>query len=819
MSYFTWFYSEGQRYILQKCILMIGNVAHFFSIPLLLKSLFSPWKRLVAEDNSAGFNLQKALEAFSYNLVSRGIGSVVRTFLILFGLLTLIFFCFVCVLMVILWEALPFWGISAYLRYQRRPDVFCRQLLEQLKTSSHPVYDLFNNEAGRFVLIHTGLSLAKLESAAHSDREFLDTLDPQSYSGLLEGYLNSGVWSDDFFIHSEFSRENLITTAQWWDQQTTAELEMEYSGKSFNQPGIGFDLLFGYTPHLDQYSLSLNSQVNTPNRLIGRDQIISRLERSLNSGNSVVLTGSPGVGKRALILEFARRASLGLLDSHLRYKRILELNFNVALSGATDVNLKKTILRFVFQEAAAAGNVILVIRDLQRLTDSWLEGMDYTDILEQSLEKHDLKIIAIASSSDYERYIYPNHRLRKAFETIEVEPLSKKESLQILLNTATQIERNSRQIITISSIQKILDSSEKYLSDTPFPENALELLNSVVAYKKQQGGKLIGEDDVAAVLAEKTGIPFTRLTADDKAKLANIESIIHERLVDQEMAVSLIGKSLRSRTVGVRDENRPIGSFLFLGPTGVGKTETAKVLASVYYGSQDKILRFDMAEYSGYEGLARLIGSPERKQPGVLTTAIKNRPASLLLLDEIEKSPPEIFNLFLTLLDEGYITDAFGSRISCTNLFVIATSNAGAEYIRELVAKDTPLEQVQRLLLEYVQKNHIFSPEFINRFDGVVVYEPLGQKELIQVSKLMLQSLQKNLLLKDIHFDVTPELCTKLAEDGYIPELGARPMRRIVDIVLGDLIGKGILTGEIKKGSRIKIIPGTESQSYSLQVV
>ncbi len=262
-----------------------------------------------------------------------------------------------------------------------------------------------------------------------------------------------------------------------------------------------------------------------------------------------------------------------------------------------------------------------------------------------------------------------------------------------------------------------------------------------------------------------------------------------------------------------------MGSFLFLGPTGVGKTETAKVLARVYYGDESSILRFDMADFAGNEGFERLIGSINRNLPGALTTAIKNKPASLLLLDEIEKATTDINNLFLTLLDEGVITDAFGRKINGRHLFVIATTNAGAEYIRQLVSKGIRGEELQKETVEYVLKEGIFSPEFLNRFDGVVVYEPLNHEDLVKIALLIMEDLGRSLAKKDIHLVVRSDTAEKLAREGFDPAFGARPIRRIVDIHIADIIGKAILEDKIKAGDKISIFPTGNKLEFYLEKV
>jgi ATP-dependent Clp protease ATP-binding subunit ClpC len=435
------------------------------------------------------------------------------------------------------------------------------------------------------------------------------------------------------------------------------------------------------------------------------------------------------------------------------------------------------------------------------------------------LDKKNLKIIVTSTPVEYERFISSNMRLRKHFQTVEVKPVDKKVAFEIMIEAAKNLEYSGKITITLPAMRKILEESDRYITETPFPEKALELLDAVVTYRNQKGGGIVTPEDANIVLAEKTGISFSVITKEEKERLINIEDIIHKRLVNQETAVNLIGKSLRGRSIGSAKEERPIGSFLFLGPTGVGKTETAKVLARVYYGDESSILRFDMADYAGMEGFERLIGSINKNLPGVLTTAIKNKPASLLLLDEIEKATTDINNLFLTLLDEGVITDAFGRKINGRHLFVIATTNAGAEHIRELVSKGIRGETLQKETIEHVLKEGVFSPEFLNRFDGVVVYEPLSHENLVKISKLILEDLGRSLAKKDIELVVRDDTAEKLAREGFDPAFGARPIRRIVDLHIADIIGKAILEDKIKIGDKISIFPTDKKLEFYLEKI
>ena len=818
MEFLAWHYTKGINYYLKSWLSTVNWFTHYFSLPLLLKTLFSPWKRMVVTDASAGFNFQKKFEAFTFNLVSRGVGAMVRFILFWTGLILIIFGFVGGAIGIVFWVIMPFFGLSVYSKYKRQVKNYVSELLFKIKSEKlEPLTVIFDSTAGLFVLSRININSAELLQNANMKKITFAKESFESFEEVITYLIKNNVWKDEFFNRKEITPEDLILAAGWWDRKQSEETS--FDEPYFGRPGIALELTFGYTPVLNQYSVDLSLPQSFSHRLIGRGQIVSRMERVLTAGSSVLLMGQPGVGKKTVVLEFARRAASGELGREMAYKRVLEFDYNALLSNATDVNKKKTELAEILAEASSAGNIILMFRDIQRLINPEVEGYDFTDVIEGHLEKRALKIIAVSTNTEYERFIAGNLRIRKYLEKVEVTPPTKDEAMQILIDAAKRWELLTGLLITVSSLRHILDESDRYITEVPFPEKALELLDAVISLKEQQGGGILVIDDVNIVLAEKTGISFARLTGEEKKRLEKIEDIIHERLIDQDIAISLIGKTLRAKTVGVVKEDRPLGSFLFLGPTGVGKTETAKVLAKVYYGASENILRFDMAEYSGREGLERLIGSVSKNLPGALTTAIKNKPASLLLLDEIEKATKEIYNLFLSLLDEGIITDAFGKKIVCRHLFVIGTSNAGAEFVRQLVNRGISGEELQKSVVNHVLEKEIFSPEFLNRFDGVVVYEPLKPDDLVKIAHLMLLELAENLKKKNITLTLTDDTAQKLAKDGYDPAFGARPMKRILNIVLGDLIGRAILKGEINEGDKIKLLPGEGKEEFRLEKV
>ena len=355
-------------------------------------------------------------------------------------------------------------------------------------------------------------------------------------------------------------------------------------------------------------------------------------------------------------------------------------------------------------------------------------------------------------------------------------------------------------------MKKTIEDADRYITTTPFPGKAIELLDETAVYLTTIKHKSVMRwTDVDELLASKLEMPIGALQKGEQEKLANLETFLHKRVIDQEEAIRAVSSALRRARLNVSSTNKPIGSFLFLGPTGVGKTETAKALAQVYFGKEEAMLRFDMSQYQKEEGLERLIGSMKLGTPGELTVKLTDRPFSLLLLDEIEKADKGVLNLFLTLFDEGYIADQTGKKVSAKNTIIIATSNAAAEYLRESINKGITGNNLQNGVINYVQEQHIYSPEFLNRFDAVIVFTPLSEGHLREVAKIMLNNLNKRLAPREISIAITPTLIKKLALLGFDPAFGARAMKRVITEKIEDEVAKRLLDGSAKKGEQIMI--------------
>ena len=814
MKFIIWQFTIGWRWYWKRVWFNLRKISHFFSLGTLLLTLLAPWKRLTSKDEVKGLDIGKFFENLSFNLISRVIGLIIRLTLIVFCLLVMLVYLLISIPFFVVWLIVPFMGWGYYERDQRRSLRVLKDLERNVRSNPKNAGKIiFESEMGKFIRSRLERNVDNILLYSDLEPNELGNFDGSSMEKIIQWYLSKNKEIGNELQKLEMSGDDLVLAAKWWDRRQIAWKLDEEDKWSLGRPGIGLDLIFGYTPNLDKYSENLSVKQNFASHLIGRDEVVKRIGQIINSGKNVLLVGDPGVGKKTVIYAFADMAITGKLGGKMTYKKLLAFNYQSAMSISNDKDAKKEVIVDLMHEAEYAGNIILVLKDLFKITNSNFEGNDFGDVINSVLEKDNLSVIATSGTVEYERFLATDQRILKNFEVIEILPPTYEEAMMILLQAVDKLETKFKVKFSVQAVRQTLDGSDRYITDIPFPEKVLDLADQVVA-SEHVSKKWITKDDVNKVLSEKTGISIGRLTEGEKEKLKNLEEIISKELVGQKAAVDLISQSLRSRIAAAKSDNKPIGAFLFLGPTGVGKTQTAKVLADVCFGSKNEILRFDMAEYVGDEGLERLIGSISNNQPGIMTTQIKNKPAGLLLLDEIEKAPPEIYNLFLTMLDEGYINDALGNKVVCQHLFVVATSNAGAEFIRNSVEKGVNGEELQKSVVEYVQKERIFSPEFLNRFDGVVVFEPIEGDDLVKVVKLMLNDFSKNLLQKNIEIVFDDGVAKKIAFEGFQIEFGARPIKRIIDLVLGDMLGKAILEGKILPGDKIKILTAENKNEY-----
>ncbi len=556
------------------------------------------------------------------------------------------------------------------------------------------------------------------------------------------------------------------------------------------------------TPFLDRFSQDLTALAASGylEPCVGRESEIEELLRIMESNlSSVILSGEPGVGKTAIIEGLAQRMVTEEVPGVLQDKRLVNLQVSRLIGGVSPIDAQERLL-IIISEIARAGNVILVIEDVEKmigLTGGGEESLDLSGILADALLRRYVVAIASTRPRHYSEYI-ESSPLAGALQKVNVLEPEENDAIQILEAKCPAIEAKHRVYFSYDAIEKSVRLADRFMHESFLPKKSIDLIEetAVLVRKKKGFDSIVLGSDVAEIVSGKTHIPASKITEEESDKLMNLEKLIHHRVIGQNEAVNMVASALRRARAELRSMDRPIVNLLFLGPTGVGKTELAKTVAEVYFGKEENMIRFDMSEYQLADSIDRLIGMDGKG--GVLTEQVRKDPFSLLLFDEIEKAHPDILNLFLQIMDDGRLTDAAGRTIDFTNVILIATSNAGSRYIQQEVRKGKKAEDIKQGLLEgELQKN--FRPEFINRFDGVIVFKPLTEKEIREITMLMLIKVQQRLKEKGIDLRVSDQAIVELAEEGFDPIYGARPLRRLIQEKVDNALAEYLLTGKIKR--------------------
>ena len=567
------------------------------------------------------------------------------------------------------------------------------------------------------------------------------------------------------------------------------------------------DWASGYTIMLDKFSINWTDYFkrNGFPDIIGHKKQIEETERVLAKSNinNVLLVGDPGVGRVCIIRALAKKMFYGTSLANLNYKRVIELDIPFLIANVDNNEELENILDHIFREVVNSGNTVLFINDIHNflLGESKPGKVDISGVLANYLPLASFPIIGITDYTGY-RNINNNSSVGSFFEKIDVFELSPADTIIFLQRQSINMEFKYRKIISYQAIKEIVACSERYIPEEPFPKKALDLLDEAMMYISQTNEKTLLPEHIRKIVSRKMNIPIGVMDTQEKDILMNLESLIHKRLINQESAVKEISSALRRSRSDISSYDKPIGSFLFIGPTGVGKTETAKALAEVYFKNVRNMIRIDMSEFQTLGDIERLIGSSSRE--GILTSQVKQKPFSLVLLDELEKAHSDVLNVFLQILDEGSVTDGLGQKVDFKNCIIIATSNAGSNLILE---KDNMSGESLKLeLLNYFFKESIFKPEFINRFSSVILFEPLSKEHLLDIAQLILNRIKNNLEEKGIEFEITEELKKEIVNIGYNPVFGAREIKRVIQDKVENTLADGLISGTIKKGSTVKIV-------------
>lgn len=612
--------------------------------------------------------------------------------------------------------------------------------------------------------------------------------------------------------------ENLVYWLEYLEEKIEKSKKFWEYENLLKKGTLAKEWLAGYTITLDKFSIDWTEKIRKGlPEIIGHKEEIEAVERILarREINNVLLVGESGTGRKSIISAITKKSLLGQSLPEVNYKRVVELDLPGLLAQLPNTEEVETTLDKIFQEVVLAGNVILFIDEFHNYIAQFLKPgiIDISGVLAKYLHLPEFQIIAVTTPSGLHQYIEQNPSILTLFEKVEVSEISLKETLLLLENLTLFLERKHKIFISYPALREIVSLTERYQPSLPFPEKALDLLDEVAIYVAQQTkDRIVVPSHVDEIFKEKTQIPVGEIEVKEREVLLNLEKLIHQRIINQDEAVDEISSALRRARSEITIRKGPMGTFLFLGPTGVGKTETSKALAEIYFSSEEKMIRLDMSEFQAIEDIPRLLGAPG--QEGLLTTPVRENPFSLILLDEIEKAHPNILNLFLQVFDEGHLTDGQARKVDFKNTIIIATSNAGYQVILEAIKRKTQWLKVKDKLLDFLFAEGIFRPEFINRFDAVVVFIPLTKDNLLDIAELMLQKLKKNLLEKGIEFVITEPLKEKIVELGYDPKFGAREMRRVIQDKVENILASALLSGQIKRGEKIEI----DSTDFSINV-
>lgn len=664
--------------------------------------------------------------------------------------------------------------------------------------------------------------------------------------------------------------KNLEQKAGWTKDNIKAIRSLH---KGFQQAKQNMANMMGMPPTqsggLEEYTRDL-TELARSGRLepvIGRDREISRMIQVLSrkTKNNPVLVGDAGVGKTALALGLAQRVASGQVPYELSKMRVLELDLMNVVAGTRFRGDFEERMNNIIDDIEEDGQVILFIDELHTIMGSGSgidSTMDAANILKPALARGTLRTIGATTQEEYQKHIEKDAALSRRFAKIMVEEPSVADSIAILQGLKTNYEAHHKVVITDQAIEAAVKYAHRYLTSKQLPDSAIDLLDETSATVQNNRSKgqapsdlspadqailagqfaklsrlikeenqpvltdlIVDEADILETLSRLSGIPVRKLTQTDAKKYLHLEKELHKRVIGQDEAISAISRAIRRNQSGIRSHKRPIGSFMFLGPTGVGKTELAKALAETLFDDESALIRFDMSEYMEKFAASRLNGAPPGyvgyEEGGELTEKVRNRPYSVLLFDEVEKAHPDIFNILLQVLDDGVLTDSKGRKIDFSNTIIIMTSNLGATSLRDdktvgFGARDIRLDQknMEKRMLEELKKT--YRPEFINRIDEKVVFHSLSEQDMQEVVKVMVKPLIASLAEQGIVLKFQASALKLLAKEGYDVEMGARPLRRTLQTQVEDRLAKLLLKGDLSAGQTLKV--GVKSGQLKFEV-
>ncbi len=600
--------------------------------------------------------------------------------------------------------------------------------------------------------------------------------------------------------------DDLIAGFDWY---YNIDKLIEEANKPKKTGGLARDWAFGYIPTLSMFGTNISDvghQMMISTDFPSRSEIVDKMIDILSSNGTqnVALIGGHGSGKTAIVQSFADRLLDGnnKVPQNLKYHQVYVLDASRLISAASSRSNLETLIRRILIEANRAKNIILCLDNAQVFFEESAGTIDISNSIEQILETGAVRLILTMDEQKFLKISQNKPSLANSLNRIKVAPTNFDDTMRILEDDIISIEYKRNITYTYQALKRSYDLASRYIYDIVMPGQASKLLKEAANYAVNQ---VVSEESIIKTVESTMNVKVGNASSvEEKEKLLHLEELIHQRMINQTKAVSAVANAIRRARSGVRNQNRPIGTFLFLGPTGVGKTELAKALSEIYFNGENNLIRIDLNEYVMAEDVNRLIASGA-ENPNSLTAQVMKNPFSVILLDEIEKAHPNVLTTLLQLLDEGILRDFNNREISFRDSIVIATSNAMADRIREYIERGYNLDQFEDKFVSELISNGDFKTEFLNRFDEIVIFRPLNQGELRQVIDLILKGVDKTLAPQHLSIEVDDNAKDFLVEKGYDPRLGARPMRRIVQKSVENIIAKKMLANEATPGSTLRI--------------
>ena len=702
-------------------------------------------------------------------------------------------------------------------------DILSANVMNALGKNPTPlsfIKNLYKTRSGKFLAMRFGITKDFMEMVAaevpddlapvfKTAREMRAQIDAEVISGgiMAAAIIAQNPEYERLLHERKLELNDLVEGVNWYNHLYGL---VRSATKKRRDGGIARDFSFGWTPTLSKYSVNISESrkhgARTQIHLASHREIVQKMIEAFSKGGrqNIALVGPEGAGRTTIVNAFAETLmdADAKIPARLKYRQVVALDASALIAAGGERGELEGLVQLIMNEAYLAKNIIICLNNAELFFEEGVGSVNISNVLLPIIEAGRLRIVFTMNEQKYLEISAKNSSLANKLNKVVVEPADEKQTMRIMQDEVLSLEAKYGVIYQYLALKEAYRLSERYIHDIEMPGKALSLLESAANYAN---GGVVTAETVAAAIEKTKGVKLSSANDEnDRAKLLNLEELIRKRMVGQDYAVKNVSDAMRRAAAGVRNQKKPIGTFLFLGPTGVGKTELSKTLAEVYFNGEDNLIRLDMNEFVTEADVKRLIEEGKDNAES-LTAQVMTHPFSVILLDEIEKAHPAVLTTLLQLLDEGVLRDAKNREVSFKDAIVIATSNAGADKVREYVDAGKDLSEAKKEIINELIEKGEFRPEFVNRFDEICVFTPLSKKELVEIVKLNMKSINKTLEPRKIKVELGPGVAEELAERGYDPKMGARPLKRVMQKTIENIVAREVLTGVADSGATVTV--------------